>query len=167
MIEYDIHFTDKHITIVTKNKNSSIYLIMMIIMSITLILPLVTLFIYLKNGYALHLGLFIIMGLFGLIAYYFYRLATWNKFGKEHFYIQNKQFIYLPEAKSISFSKIVFSLAELNIQFSNLGDDKSNVFILKDDQITVNTKIKLMASDAKTITEEINHWIHSNHTQTT
>jgi hypothetical protein len=155
-MSYTIQYFEKHIVIESKPINSPIYLIMMIFMLVAVLLPVAVLLFYFANRYPLHLGLFFITGIFGLIAYYFYRLATWNKFGKEHFFIQNNQLVYKPEAKGISFSKVsfipektTFTVRE-NEEFASICVEESNV--------SIQTKIKLNKSDAQDILTHLNSW---------
>lgn len=97
--------TPTKITLSNYKFNKTAYAITMVLMYITGALPVVAGIILLSSGVRLNFGFFITVVLFALMAYFFYRLATWNKFGKEHFLIQDGILTYAPEAKKISFKK--------------------------------------------------------------
>lgn len=157
-IKYSVIYSDKHVVIETKQENTPVYKFMYLVMIFSICLPLLVLLFFITNGYPLQLGMFLLFGVFGLTAYYFYRLATWNKFGKEHFFIQNKSFIYMPEAKGISFSKVVFSIDGVVASQNETSTDQNCTLKLEESDLKLSTKIKLSPSDAQQIILEFEKW---------
>lgn len=93
--------------------NKTGYLITLSLMIITILIPVFVSVLIFSTGGKPTFGLFISWAVFGFIAYFFYRLATWNKHGKEYFILEKDSFTYKPEAKNISYKTIEFNLEKL------------------------------------------------------
>lgn len=99
--------------------NKAGYFITLSLMILSVVLPILISILILSTGGKPTFGLFISWAVFGFITYFFYRLATWNKHGKEYFILENDVFIYKPEAKNISYKIVEFKLEQLVVSIVN------------------------------------------------
>ena len=119
-------------------------------MYFTILIPIIASAFILSTGGKPSFGLLISCTVFGFIAYFFYRLAAWNKYGKEHFILENDTFIYKPEAKKISYKSFEFKIEELVVSIVKSSDQvdyegvSQNIVWIKfsDGEQTIQTNIK-------------------------
>ncbi|TSJ42394.1 hypothetical protein [Fluviicola chungangensis] len=102
--------------------NKTGYTITLALMYLTILLPIIISTVILSTGGKPSFGLFISWAVFGFIAYFFYRLATWNKCGKELFILEGDKLIYKPEAKNISYKHWEFKLDNLVVSIADSTD---------------------------------------------
>jgi len=114
--------TENKITLSNYKYNKTGYGISFGLMCLTICLPILAFILILATGSRLSVGFFFFTAAFGFIAYFFYRLATWNKHGREHFEIEGNQLIYQPEAKNISFQKYHLDIETLTIKVYRINE---------------------------------------------
>lgn len=102
--------------------NKAGYFITLSLMILSVVLPILISILVLSTGGKPTFGLFISWAVFGFITYFFYRLATWNKHGKEYFILENETFFYKPVAKNISYKTIEFQLEKLVVSIINSSE---------------------------------------------
>lgn len=104
------------IELVNFKLNKGAYVTTVVLTCIMLAIPLIILGAVAASGNGLHVGVFITFLIFGLSAYFFYRLGAWNKYGKENFILENGLLVYQPEARKISFRRYEFALESLTFK---------------------------------------------------
>ncbi len=114
--------TSNHIELSNFRLNKSGYSITLILMYITILIPVIVSILIFSSGGKPSFGLFISWAIFGFIAYFFYRLATWNKHGKEYFILENDRLIYKPQAKNISYKIHEFNVENLVVSIVQSTD---------------------------------------------
>lgn len=142
--------SDNGIELSNYRLNKAGYLITFILMYVTIAIPIIALCTILIYGSRLSIGYFIAATIFSFIAYFFYRLATWNKHGRELYQLKQGEFRYQPQAKKISFQVHSFDPESLCITLIQLEDQTSyndekmklTKFRLQDASKTVETNIK-------------------------
>lgn len=152
--------------------NKTGYIITVSLMYLTILIPILATTLILSTGGRPSFGLLISCTIFGFIAYFFYRLATWNKYGKEHFILENDLLIYKPEAKKISYKTIEFKIENLVVSIINSEDSveydgvKQNIAWLKltDGQNSIQTNIKTPQSIIIDIVKIFEKWGINNDT---
>ena len=102
--------------------NKAGYSITLTLMYLTILIPIIVSVLIFSTGGNPSFGLFISWAVFGFMAYFFYRLATWNKHGKEYFILENDTFIYKPQAKNISYKIQEFKLENLVVSIVQSTD---------------------------------------------
>jgi hypothetical protein len=152
--------------------NRAGYIITVSLMYLTIFIPVVVTTLILSTGGRPSFGLLISCAIFGFIAYFFYRLATWNKYGKEHFILENGLLIYKPEAKKVSYKTIEFKIENLVVSIINSEDaveynrTKENIAWLRlnDGQNSIETNIKTPQSIIINIVHIFEKWGINNDT---
>ena len=114
--------TDKTIELRNFKLNKTGYLIARSLMLVTILIPVIVTIVIFSTGGKPSFGLFISWAFFGFIAYFFYRLAAWNKHGKEYFILEKDAFVYKPEAKNISYKTVEFKLENLTVSIITSSD---------------------------------------------
>jgi len=132
--------------------NKAGYIISLFLMYLMIGIPVLTFILILSFGNKPAFGLILLSIALGFGAYFFYRLAIWNKYGKEIFLLENEKglLIYQPEAKKISYKTSEFNIETLNVSIINSGENadyegsKHGISWLKlDDGVTtIQTNIK-------------------------
>lgn len=130
--------------------NQTGYLITFSLMIVTILIPVIASVFFFSFGGKPSFRLFIFWTIFGFIAYFFYRLLTWNKYGKENFILEEDKLVYKPEAKNISYKTIEFKLENLVISSISSSDQvnymgvNQNIAWLKltDGENTIQTNIR-------------------------
>lgn len=146
--------------------NKTGYSITLSLMYITILVPIMVSVLIFSTGGKPTFGLFISWAVFGFIAYFFYRLATWNKHGKENFILENNTFIYKPEAKKISYKSFEFPLENLVVSLVSSSDQieyegvNQNIAWLQfsDGEKTIQTNIKSPQSLIIEIIKTFENW---------
>lgn len=146
--------------------NKAGYSISIVLMSIMAISPFLIITLLIMNGVKPALGQLFIFGVFGLSAYFFYRLATWNKFGCEYFELSDDKLIYRPKAKNISYKIIEFQIEVLEVSVVKTSDTvfyngvKENLgwLILDDGVNKINTTIKSPISILDQLIQNFEKW---------
>jgi uncharacterized membrane protein len=146
--------------------NKSGYVITLLLMYLMITVPILAFMFILTSGNKPTFGFVIISVILGFGAYFFYRLATWNKYGKEHFIHENDLLIYQPEAKKISYKRIELNSENLVVSVVNSGESveyngtKQAITWLKliDGEITIQTNIKMPQSVALEIIKTFEKW---------
>lgn len=141
----------------------SISIALMFMMGIT---PILFLTLILINGGKPFLGLLFVFGIFGFASYFFYRLATWNKFGKEYFILSDNKLIYQPKAKNISYKTIEFQIENTELSIVKISDAvtyngaKENLgwLFLNDGETKMKTNIKSPLSILYELTKSLEKW---------
>lgn len=136
------------------------------LMYVTILLPILITALILSTGGKPTFGLLICCAIFGFIAYFFYRLAAWNKYGKENFILDNDQLIYRPEAKNISYKTFEFQIEHLSVSIIHSEDIveyegvKQNIAWLRldDGQNNIQTNIKTPQSVIHDIVRIFEKW---------
>lgn len=118
--------------------NKTAYFITSALLFGTMLIPVIVILVVLSGGGRLSIGYFLNAAVFGFIAYYFYRIRTWNQYGKEQFKLQQNQFSYQPKAKNLSFKEHVFDMENLIISFTKLDE-----IIVFQDEETALAKLRL------------------------
>jgi hypothetical protein len=121
-METPFEITGNKITLKNYKDNKAAYTISFGFMYFCAAMPFIILTILLSSGFKVGGGFIFSFVLFGSIAYFFYRIATWNKFGIEHFTVTEDQLIYHPEAKSLSFQKREFNKTDLKLTLNRTED---------------------------------------------
>lgn len=152
--------------------NKAGYVITVSLMYLTIFIPVAVTTLILSTGGNPSFGLLISCAIFGFIAYFFYRLAIWNKHGKEHFILENGALIYKPEAKKVSYKIIEFKIENLVVSIINSDDVveyngiKENISWLRlnDGQNSIETNIKTPQSIIINIIQIFENWGANNDT---
>ena len=165
-MNHPVTISGKKVELTSFKLNKAGYSITIALMIITLLIPiLVSIFIFSTGGKP-NFGLFISWTIFGFMAYFFYRLATWNKHGKEHFILEKDMFVYKPEAKNISYKTIEFKLEKLVVSMVSSTDQveyngvNQNIAWLKfdDGEKSIQTNIKTPQSLVIDIIQTLENW---------
>lgn len=146
--------------------NKSGYRITLFLMYLVILVPVAAFIFIIISGAKPAFGFIVFSVLMGFGAYFFYRLATWNKHGKEKYILENGVFIYQPEAKNISYKKMEFNPETLVISIIHSEDSveyggmKQAVSWLKlsDDQTSIHTNIKTPRSLLLDLTQTFENW---------
>lgn len=101
------------VTLTNFKLNKTGYYMTLGLMYLSILIPILISTAIFSTGGKPSFGLFISWTIFGFIVYFFYRLATWNKHGKEYFIKDQDLLIYKPEAKNISYKIHEFKLEDL------------------------------------------------------
>ncbi len=117
-------------SLVLRVKKSPIFIrvILFFIAIASFILPLIGIVTSIQARKGLHIGYFIILFLFGLIAFYLLRISLWNTYGEE--IIELKRPLIKYEAnygwfkdgkKNINSNKLVFSINQIGYEEDKIG----------------------------------------------
>lgn len=142
------------------------YFITLFLMYLMISLPVIAVIFIISSGAKPSGGLLLFSVAMGFGAYFFYRLAVWNKHGREKYIVENDKFIYQPEAKKISYKTITFNLENLVITVVNSeesveydGMEQAIAWLrLSDDQTTITTNIKAPRSLIMDLVQKFEDW---------
>ena len=146
--------------------NKSGYYITLSFMYLMIAIPILAFIFIVSSGGKPAIGLLIFTIALGFGAYFFYRLATWNKHGKENFILANDLLIYKPEAKKISYKEFEFKIENLVVSIIDTEDrveyegTQQPIAWLKlsDGQNTIQTNIKTPKSVLIELTKVFEKW---------
>jgi hypothetical protein len=102
--------------------NKTGHVITLSLMYLMIVLPILAFILIIASGNKPAFGLVLFSIALGFGAYFFYRLATWNKFGKEIFILEKEVLIYQPEAKKISYRTIEFKIETLVVSIITVNE---------------------------------------------
>ncbi len=158
--------TEKKIELSNFRLNKTGYFATLFLMYFTILIPIVLTVSILSTGGKPSFGLLISYAVFGFIIYFFYRLAAWNKYGKEYFILENDTLIYKPEAKNISYKNfelkvenLVVSIVKSTDQVEYEGINQNIAWIkLSDGEHRIQTNIKTPQSVVIDIIKTFETW---------
>lgn len=151
-MEQPLNITSGKIELSNFKLNKVGYIISLFLMYLMIGIPVLAFILILSFGNKPAFGLILFSIALGFGAYFFYRLATWNKYGKENFILEKERnlLIYQPQAKKISYRTVEFNIETLVISIINSGENtnyegsKHSISWLKldDGTTTLHTSIK-------------------------
>nr|WP_294858828.1 hypothetical protein [uncultured Fluviicola sp.] len=167
-MEQPLRITSEKIELSNFKLNKTGYFIALFLMYLLIALPVLAFTLIVSFGGRPAFGLILFSIFMGFGAYFFYRLATWNKYGKENFILDQERnlFIYQPEAKKISYKIIEFKIETLEVSIINSGENVdyqgskySTSWLKLDDGVTtIHTNIKSPKMILEELLKKLEEW---------
>lgn len=161
-----LNITSKQAELTNFKLNKTGYFIALSLMYLVILIPITAFILIISSGAKPAFGLIVFSVAMGFGAYFFYRLAAWNKHGKEKYILENSVFIYQPEAKNISYKKFEFDIEQLIISIvdSEISAEYDGMkqgiawLRLSDGKTTIQTNIKTPRSLILDLMKTFDDW---------
>ena len=151
---------EKRITIWVKKSNLFARIMLLLFLIMNFIAPLLSLYFMANEGVRLKLGTFLSFALFWGIAYYFFRLYSWNSYGKEIISFGDK-INYHSDYKFFKDSQTEINGNNITFQYEEIGYKENNegVLIIKNDEETIRSVVKVKIPELQEAINELETYI--------
>ena len=149
----------KQIVISVRKSPIFLRIFLMIIFILFLIVPILGMAEMIIEREKLKFGAFISLALFWGLAYYVFRILSWNTFGKEHISFTDKV-EYFSDFKYFKDSFKEFDNSDLRFEFEKIGyeEDNEGFLIIKNNNETLKSVIKVKIPELKESIERLKNY---------